>query len=168
MTSRMTVLWALAMATAGSLPASGQGGLPGRYNDACVNQVNGAYDAVASADWQARFARSDQNALRAIAGVWYSEVPNPQLNMIAYIYQSFQPNQIYDYKTRTCGGMTGSCTDAYGTGMFAAETQGDGSIFVTTNFSDNNRRNACSGSYVRVVDPNTLATGDGGTLRRAQ
>ena len=152
--------------TLAATPALAQENLPGRMNDACINQVNGAYDAVASADWQARFARSDQNALSQIAGAWYSETPSPQTGQIAYQYQSFQPNQIWDYKMRTCG-STGMCSDSYGTGMYAAETQPDGSIFVTTNFSDNNRRNACSGGYVRLIDHNTLQT-PGGMPRRVQ
>ena len=60
------------------------------------------------------------------------------------------------------------CSDAYGTGMYAAETQPDGSLFVTTNFSDNNRRNACSGGYARFLDPNTLQTQSGAISRRVQ
>jgi hypothetical protein len=156
---RLANALALLLIAANTAPVAAQQNLPGRMNDACVNQVNGAYDAVASADWQARFARSDQNAIRQIAGVWYSETPNQQVGMVVYQYQSFQPNQIWDYRSRTCS-MTG-CSDSYGTGMYAAETQQDGSLFVTTNFSDNNRRNACSGGYVRLIDQNTLQTQSG-------
>jgi phage-related protein len=163
---RVTNALVLTMLIVAASPVAAQN-LPGRMNDACVNQVNGAYDAIASADWQARFARSDQNAIRQMAGVWYSETPSPQTGQIAYQWQSFQPNQIWDYRTRTCG-YTGLCSEAYGTGMFASETQADGSLFVTTNFSDNNRRNACSGGYLRFIDQNTIMTSGGATLRRAQ
>ena len=52
----------LALAAAGPLPAWAAG-----PNDACVNQVNGAYDAVASQNWQAHFRNTDQNALQMIA-----------------------------------------------------------------------------------------------------
>ena len=158
----------LVSALAAALPAAAQNqSLPGRMNDACVNQVNGAYDAIASADWQARFMRSDQNAIRRMVGVWYSETPSPATGQIAYQWQSFQPNQIWDYRTRTCG-STGMCSEAYGTGMYAAETQADGSLFVTTNFSDNIRRNACSGVPVRFLDQNTLQTRSGSISRRVQ
>lgn len=153
---------ALAIAVTGASHAAAQGGV----NDPCVNQVNGAYDAVASQDWQNRFQRTDANAVQMIAGVWYGEIPAPQLGMIAYIYESFQPNQIFDYRSRTCSNI--SCSDSYGTGMYAAETQGDGSIFVTRNFSDNNRRNACSGGYLRFTDRNTMVAPDGSIWKRAQ
>jgi hypothetical protein len=159
---RATILLGLATIVATAGGALAQGGM----NDACVNQVNGAYDALASQDWQNRFQRSDSDAVQQVAGVWYGEVPNQQLGMIAYIYESFQPNQIFDYRSKTCSNI--SCSDSYGTGMFAAETQSDGSVFLTTNFSDNNRRNACSGGYVRFPDRNTMVTSDGFTWKRAQ
>lgn len=159
---RALAIMALAAAVAGPLPAWAAG-----PNDACVNQANGAYDAVASQDWQAHFRNSDANAIRMIAGTWYTEIPNQQLGMIAYTYESYLPTQIFDYRQRTCGNG-GTCSDSYGTGMFGAETQADGSVFVTRNFSDNNRRNACGGFYVRFVDPNTMVTQDGGTYRRVQ
>jgi len=155
----------IAVLAMGLLASAGAAAAQEGVNAPCVNQVNGAYDAVASADWQRHFAASDPAALQRVAGVWYTEIPNPQLNMIAYIYESFQPNQIFDYRSRTCG-IT--CSDAYGTGMFAASTQPDGSIFITTNVSDNNRRNACGGVYVRFTDPNTMVGSDGTTLRRVQ
>ncbi len=157
---RVTATFALALTlglaavAAGPLPAGAAG-----PNDACVNQANGAYDAVASQNWQDHFRNTDQNALRMISGTWYSEIRNQQLGMIAYTYQTFQPTQIYDYRQRTCS-ATG-CSDAYGTGMFAAETQADGSLFVTTNVSDNIRHNACSGNYARFVNQNTYVTPDG-------
>ena len=44
---RAATVLALAMATAAPLPVWAAG-----PNDACVNQVNGAYDAVASQNWQ--------------------------------------------------------------------------------------------------------------------
>jgi hypothetical protein len=152
---------AVAAAAAGSLPAWAAG-----PNDACVNQVNGAYDAVASQNWQDHFRNTDQNAVQMIAGTWYTEIRNQQLGMIAYTYESYLPTQIFDYRQRTCS-ATG-CSDAYGTGMFGAETQADGSVFVTRNFSDNNRRNACGGFYVRFLDRNTMVTQDGGRYSRAQ
>lgn len=158
---RGRALLILAMAMTGPMPARAAG-----PNDACVNQVNGAYDAVASQNWQEHFRNTDANALQMIAGTWYSEIRNQQLGMIAYTYQSFLPTQIYDYRQRTCS-ATG-CSDAYGTGMFGAESQADGSIFITINMSDNNRRNACSGNYVRFTDQNTLSTSDGGQAQRVQ
>jgi hypothetical protein len=160
---RVAVL-GLAFTAAGCLAAWGQGGA----NDACVNQISGAYDPVLSADWQARFARADQPALQRIAGVWYAEVPNPQLGMVAYQYHSFQPNQIFDYQSQTCGGGIGSCSQSAGTGMYAAESQPDGSVFVTTNVSDNNRSNACSGTYVRFLDSMTMQNEGGTVFRRVQ
>ena len=158
---RVMALFALATVVSGSLPAWAAG-----PNDACVNQVNGAYDAVASQNWQDHFNNTDQNALQMISGTWYSEINNQHLGMTAYTYQSFLPTQIYDYRQRTCS-ATG-CSDAYGTGMFAAETQADGTLFVTINVSDNNRRNACSGNTVRFIDRDTLSTSDGGQARRVQ
>lgn len=155
------VVLALCFARAVLTPAYAAG-----PNEACVNQVNGAYDAVASQNWQDHFRNTDRNALQMISGTWYSEIRNQQLGMVAYTYQTFQPTQIYDYRQRTCS--TTGCSDAYGTGMFAAESQGNGSIFVTINMSDNNRRNACSGNYVRFIDQNTLVTPDGGQSRRVQ
>jgi hypothetical protein len=152
----------LCLAVGACAPAWSQGGM----NDACVNQVNGAYDAVASQNWQQHFRNTDRQALQMIAGTWYTEIPNQQLGMIAYTYESYQPTQIFDYRQRTCG-ATG-CSDAYGTGMFGAETQADGSVFVTRNFSDNNRRNACGGFFVRFIDRNTMVTREGSTYRRAQ
>ncbi len=159
----MTVraILALALVAAGAIPAWAAG-----PNDACVNQVNGAYDAVASQNWQNHFRNTDQNALRMISGTWYSAIRNQQLGMIAYTYQTFLPTQIYDYRQRTCSAI--SCSDAYGTGMFAAETQADGTVFLTINVSDNNRRNACSGNYVRFIDGNTLSTSDGVQAQRVQ
>ena len=145
-------------------PALAQGGM----NAACVNQVNGAYDAIASQDWQQKFQSSDQQAIRQVAGVWYTETQAQGLNMVAHQWQSFQPNQIFDYKTTTCDGVTGGCSDAFGTGMYAAQTMPDGSLFVTTNFSDNNRSNACSGGYVRFPNPNVMETSSGAVWQRAQ
>jgi hypothetical protein len=161
MSMRAAAVLALAMAVAGPLPASAAG-----PNDACVNQVNGAYDAVASQNWQDHFRNSDSNAIQTIAGTWYIEIPNQQLGMMAYTYESYQPTQIFDYRQRTCS--TTGCSDSYGTGLFGAETQADGSVFVTRNFSDNNRSNACGGFYVRFPDSNTMVTQDGGTYRRTQ
>lgn len=136
-------------------------------NAPCVNQVNGAYDAIASADWQARFQRTDRQALGQVAGVWYTEIQSPDGSMISYQYYSYQPTQILDVQSRTCGTIP-TCTDSYGTGMFAAETQGDGSIFITINYSDNNRRNACSGGYYRVVDPGTMVNAAGNVMKRVR
>ena len=160
---RTTVILGFMLTAASALPVWAQGGM----NAACVNQANGAYDAVASQNWQDHFRNSDRNALQMIAGTWYTEIPNRQLGMVAYTYESYQPTQIFDYRQRTCGSI-GTCSDAYGTGMFAAETQADGSLFITRNFSDNNRRNACGGFYVRFTDPNTMVTQGGGTYRRVQ
>jgi hypothetical protein len=150
------------------MAASGQALAQEGPNAPCVNQVNGAYDAIASADWQGRFQRTDQDAIRRIAGVWYTEIPNAQLNMVAYEYLSYQPNQIFDAQIKTCDGITNYCGHSYGTGMYAAETQADGTLFVTTNYSDNNRRNACSGGYLRFVDPNTMMNQEGNILRRVR
>lgn len=162
----MIKAWAAAIAMALAVGAATHAAAQGGMNDACVNQVNGAYDAVSSQDWQNRFQRSDANAIGQVAGVWYSEIPAPQLGMVAYIYESFQPNQIFDYRSKTCSNV--SCSDSYGTGMYAAETQGDGSVFLTTNVSDNNRRNSCSGGYVRFPDQRTMVGADGTVWKRAQ
>jgi hypothetical protein len=159
----MALLLAFGLAAAGPFPALAQGGM----NAACVNQANGAYDAVASQNWQQHFQHSDGQAVQMIAGTWYTEIPNRQLGMIAYTYESYLPTQIFDYRQRTCGSI-GTCSDSYGTGMFGAETQPDGSVFITRNFSDNNRRNACGGFYVRFVDPNTMMTQGGAMYRRVQ
>jgi hypothetical protein len=136
-------------------------------NAPCVNQANGAYDAVASQNWQDHFRNSDQQAIQMISGTWYSELPNRQLGMIAYTYESYLPTQIFDYRQKTCSSI-GPCSDSYGTGMYGAETQADGSLFITRNFSDNNRRNACGGFYVRFLDRDTMVNQSGLRLKRVQ
>jgi hypothetical protein len=160
---RLPAMMMVVAAMTAAFPAFAQEG----PNAPCVNQANGAYDAVASQNWQDHFRNSDRQAIQMISGTWYSELPNRQLGMIAYTYESYLPTQIFDYRQKTCGSI-GTCSDSYGTGMYGAETQADGSLFITRNFSDNNRRNACGGFYVRFLDPNTMMNQGGLRLRRVQ
>jgi hypothetical protein len=110
---------------------------------------------------------NDMQGAQAISGVWYTEIPAPQLNMVSYQYQSFQPTGNWEYRDKTCTAGTNFCSENQGHGQFAAVRQNDGSLYVMVNFSDMQRNSTCIGYFARVQG-STFQTSEGQQFQRVQ
>jgi hypothetical protein len=139
------------------------------YMSRCFDNVHNNYDPSATMAWEQEQRLADAQAMQAIAGTWYQEIPSPQTNQIAYVTVRYSPNGIVDFQTHTCGAMNGyqSCSDDVGHGQFTARPMGDGSIFVMRNLSSSTRTNACGGAQV-WVQGNQLVGSDGTRAQRVQ
>jgi hypothetical protein len=110
---------------------------------------------------------NDMQGAQMISGVWYTEIPAPQLNMVSYQYQSFQPTGNWEYRDKTCTAGTNFCSENQGHGQFAAVRQNDGSLYVMVNFSDLQRNSTCIGYFARVQG-GAFQTSEGQQFQRVQ
>jgi hypothetical protein len=139
------------------------------YMSRCFDNVHNNYDPSATMAWEQEQRLADPQAMQAISGTWYQEIPSPQTNQIAYVTVRYAPNGIVDFQTRTCGSAYGyqNCSDDIGHGQFTARGMGDGSIFVMRNLSSSTRTNACGGMQV-MVQGNQMIGADGSRAQRMQ
>lgn len=113
--------------------------------------------------------RTDPQVRAQIVGTWYGENHNRQMGLTQYIYQTFLPTGVFDYRDQTCGSVPGiSCSQNYGHGVWSGRRQSDGSIYIRVQFSDMNRQNECTGWAVSFPDKNTMAYPTGGGMRRVK
>lgn len=133
----------------------------------CQDNVRGGYDTAATASWQQEQRLAQPDAMKAVAGKWYQEIPSPQTGQVAYVTVTYSPLGVVDFFTRTCGTMMGytSCSDDVGHGQYAARKQADGSYLVMRNLSSSTRTNACGAVAVRV-EGNTMIAADGSRATR--
>lgn len=138
-------------------------------NDFCyVPGRSGTVDQQATDTWNDMLTRQDPQLLRQLAGVWYGEIPAPQLNMTSYQYRQYDANGQFQYQDRTCTNGTSFCSSNQGTGFYTATPASDGSMLLFMIVSDLNRDHECTGAYARFLDADTLQDAGGGIWRRVQ
>ena len=130
------------------------------------NQV--MMDQDATKTFHEMVARQDNNAIAAMTGVWYAEIPAPQLGMTSYQYRQYQSNGLFQYQDQTCTNGTSSCSQNQGTGFFTAMSAQDGSLATMLIISDLQRDHECIGGYMRFLDQNTMQDGTGTIWQRVQ
>ena len=108
----------------------------------CTN-ATGYYDVAATNDWLQRLRTSDASAMAEVAGKWYAEFHNQQLNMDYNNVITYLDTGVMDFTTRTCSSAYGmrTCSDDYGHGIFTAHRDANGWIFVTRNLTSLTRIN---------------------------
>lgn len=134
----------------------------------CMTPGTNGVDQNATDTFQQMTSRTTPEIVQALAGVWYAEIRSPSTNQIDYHYNYFEPNGLFQYQSRVCGGMTGGCNDYQGQGAWAAIPTGDGSLTMMFSVSDLNRNNQCAGSVGRFVDAMTMQDSNGTMWRRVQ
>lgn len=140
-------------------------------NEAYCNRRSGnqvMMDQNATNTFHEMVARQDNNAIAAMSGVWYAEIPAPQLGMTSYQYRQYQGNGLFQYQDQTCTNGTQSCSQNQGTGFFTAMTAQDGSIATFLIVSDLQRDHECTGGYMRFIDQNRMQDGGGTIWQRVQ
>jgi hypothetical protein len=141
--------------------------------DYCARRIEGnppssILDQGATDTFHSMVARQDNNAIVAMTGVWYAEIPAPQLGMTSYQYRQYQSNGLFQYQDQTCTNGTQSCSQNQGTGFFTAMTAQDGSFATMIIVSDLQRDHECSGGYMRMLDQNHMQDGGGTVWQRVQ
>lgn len=154
---RMT---AFAAALAAAAPALAQ-------NDVCVDPQSGMVNQTATDGWRQFQAAASRDAMQALAGVWYGEIRSPATGQIDYHYNSFEPNGLYQYRSRVCG-PDGLCSDYEGHGFWATQQSPDQTLVTMTIVSDLSRTSLCGMSYARFVAPQILQDTGGVTLTKVQ
>jgi hypothetical protein len=160
---RVSIAAAVVLASATAAPALAQ---QDYCNRRFGNQV--VFDQDATRTFQEMVARQDNNAIAAMSGVWYAQIPAPQQGMTSYQYRQFQGNGLFQYQDQTCTNGTSFCSQNQGTGFFTAMTAQDGSIQTFIIVSDLQRDHECAGGYARFLDNNTMQDGGGTIWQRVQ
>lgn len=158
--------WMAAASLAVLVASGGVANAAGLFQDCRTQQ--GQVDPQQTQNWVRLMQANDMQGAQQVAGVWYTEIPAPELNMITYQHQMFYPNGIWEYQNRVCTGGTNACGDYAGHGQFAAVRQNDGTLYVMVNFSDTQRTNTCTGSFARFPDPQTMETSAGARFKRVR
>ena len=130
--------------------------------DFCGNTF---YNPTVSMNWQQTLQNADPRAMARLAGVYYMELPNPQMQMINRAYRDYEANGVWGYQDQTCS-STG-CSQNQGAGQWAAYEQRDGSIFLMVHFSDLARTNACFSQTVQL-SPRGFTDSAGGNWQRVR
>lgn len=143
----------------GVLPAAAQ-------QDVCVRQGTGQIDQQATARWREMANAADPRVMQALSGVWYSETRAPT-GQVAYTYFTYEPNGLYQYSQRVCGGMN-MCSDFAGHGLFAARSAGGNGFVGMTIVSDLQRDRLCTGLNGRFIDAQTFQSADGAYARKVR
>lgn len=161
-----SIVFAAAATLAITAPALAQ-------QDYCARRIEGnppstILDQNATDTFHAMVARQDNNAIVAMTGVWYAEIPAPQLGMTSYQYRQYSANGLFQYQDQTCTNGTQSCSQNQGTGFFTAMTAQDGSIATMMIVSDLQRDHECTGGYMRFIDQNRMQDGGGTIWQRVQ
>ena len=142
-------------------------------DDYCARRIEGnppstVLDQSATDTFHSMVARQDNNAIVVMTGVWYAEIPAPQLGMTSYQYRQYRSNGLFQYQDQTCTNGTQSCSQNQGTGFFTAMTAHDGSIATMMIVSDLQRDHKCTGGYMRFIDQNRMLDGGGTVWQRVQ
>jgi hypothetical protein len=125
-------------------------------------------DEQATNAWRDMLGRQDNRIIQAMTGVWYAEIPAPQLGMTSYQYRQFDANGLFQYQDKTCTNGSDFCSQNQGTGFYTATGAADGSILTFIIVSDLQRDHECSGGYARFIDDMTMQDGGGTVWRRVQ
>ncbi len=67
------------------------------------------YDAALTQAWMRTLQAADARLMATLAGVYYTEIPAPQLGMISCQYRSYSANGLFEYRDETCS-ATGCST----------------------------------------------------------
>lgn len=108
-----------------------------------------------------------QEAMNALAGMWYGEVMSPMGNAVARSWYSYEANGLFQYQSQVCDFIGTPCSQNYGTGQWTATQLQDGSYAVMYNWSDLANESACAG-FTGILQGSTIHTSDGGVLQRVQ
>lgn len=128
---------------------------------------NGQVDQQTSQQLQQMLNRPNQQIAQALAGTWYAEIRSPSTSQIVYSYVTYEPNGLWGYQNRVCGGMTNYCSDYQGTGLYAGVPLATGQISLIIMYSDTQTDHACIGSVVQVGN-GTLQDSNGTTWQRVR
>jgi len=134
--------------------------------DVCVRQGTGQIDQQATARWREMVNSADPRIMQALSGVWYSETRAPT-GQVAYTYFTYEPNGLYQYSQRVCGGMN-MCSDFAGHGLFAARSAGGNGFMGMVVVSDLQRDRLCTGLNGRFIDAQTFQSADGAYARKVR
>lgn len=129
-------------------------------NDVCIDPRTGQVDMQATAGWQQFQAGANPQAMQALTGVWYAEIPNPATGQVDFRYHIFEPNGLFQYQSRVCS-RDGLCSDFQGHGFWASQMAQDGTVATMSIISDLSRSNVCGIGYARFVNQTTLADSNG-------
>ena len=88
--------------------------LPLAAEQTCYDNDHRQPDPNSTAAWQQSLQAADERAMQMMTGVWYGEIPAPELGMVSYQYQSYEAGGLFQYRDHTCS-STG-CSDNQGTG----------------------------------------------------
>lgn len=137
-----------------------------RGNDGA--SANTFYNPDATQNWQRTRQMADPQVMQQMAGLYYTEYPDPTGQMYNQTYRSYEANGLWQYQDQTCpvnnlGYL--QCSKNQGAGLWAAYQQQDGTIFLMVHFSDLSRSNNCFSQTVRV-DRQGFTDTYGGNWRR--
>jgi hypothetical protein len=131
----------------------------GVAQDVCLMNSGKQIDEVRTEYWKFALQHPDQTAMQQVVGTWYFENA-VQDGSVQRIYETFHPDGGFEYSDQTCNF---TCTQNQGYGMWVANTQADGSIYVLMNVTDLNRTNECTGFSATVQGNQMLTGGNPGT-----
>jgi hypothetical protein len=124
-------------------------------------------DREATFLFQQMLARPDPRVRQAMSGVWQAQIPAPQLNMMLYASAIYEPNGLWQYSNRTCGGMINTCSNSAGHGVYVGTVQGN-RMTIMIMYSDLEVENACISRVVQMVGPGMLRDATGATWRKVR
>jgi hypothetical protein len=123
------------------------------------------YDAALTAAWMRTLQAADARLMATLAGVYYTEIPAPQLGMVSRQFRTYSANGLFEYRDQTCS-ATG-CSTNQGHGRWAAYGLGGNRISLMITWTDLIRVNACAGGELRH-DARGLTGADGSRWQRVQ
>lgn len=129
-------------------------------NDVCLDPRTGQVDQQATAGWQQFQAAANPQAMQAVTGVWYAEIPNPATGQVDFRYHIFEPNGLFQYQSRVCS-RDGLCSPFQGHGFWASQMGQDGTLVTMSIISDLSHSNVCGISYARFSGQNVLVDTNG-------
>ncbi|MCB1488752.1 MAG: hypothetical protein KDJ88_15015 [Bauldia sp.] len=167
--AKFHIFFCLALALIAPTTTFAQQGDPGcwitRDGTDVLGHTPAYYDEALTRDWYQSLQMADAAVMAQVAGVYYTEIPAPQLGMISRQYRSYSANGGFEYKDQTCS-ATG-CSENYGHGRWAAHGIGGNTIALMISWSDLIRTNACIGGQLQY-DRAGLYGADGTRWQRVQ
>jgi hypothetical protein len=130
----------------------------------CLRQ--GQVDQQTTLQLRQLIQNPDPRIMGLMAGTWYSETYTR--NQVSYLYSTYEPNGLWSYQNRVCGGLANTCSDYQGTGMFGGVALAGGLISLVIAYSDLNVSHACTGSVVQPLPDGTLRDSNGGIWRKVR
>ncbi len=137
-------------------------------NDVCFDPATRQVDTRGTETFRQMARRTDPAIARQLAGVWYAEIPSPQVNMISYQYHEYSADGLFQYQDRVCGGLVNSCSEYQGHGLYAVIDLGGGSLQFMTIINDLNRDHLCMGYTLSLLDNDTMQASSGLVWRRVR